>query len=49
MAEAIELDLNTTDVSQLDPRVKQSLLEIQSRQANKDESTIPEAYTASSY
>ncbi len=49
MAEAIELDLNTTDVSQLDPRVKQSLIEIQSRQDKKDESTIPEAYTASSY
>ena len=49
MAEAIELDLNTTDVSQLDPRVKQSLIEIQSRQDKKDESIIPEAYTVSSY
>ena len=49
MAEAIELDLNTTDVSQLDPRVKQSLIEIQSRQDKKDESTIPEAYTVPSY
>ena len=49
MAEAIELDLFTTDVSQLDPRVKQSLIEIQSRQDKKDESTIPEAYTVSSY
>ena len=49
MAEAIELDLNTTDVSQLDPRVKQSLIEIQSRQDKKNESTIPEAYTGSSY
>ena len=49
MAEAIELDLNTTDVSQLDPRVKQSLIEIQSRQDKKDESTVPESYTVSSY
>ena len=49
MAEAIELDLNTTDVSQLDPRVKQSLIEIQSRQDKKDESTTPESYTVSSY
>ena len=49
MAEAIELDLNTTDISQLDPRVKQSLIEIQSRQDKKDESIIPEAYTVSSY
>ena len=49
MAEAIELDLNTTDVSQLDPRVKRSLIEIQSRQDKKDESTVPEAYTVSSY
>ena len=49
MAEAIELDLDTTDVSQLDPRVKQSLIEIQSRQDKKDESTVPEAYTVSSY
>ncbi|SVD02115.1 uncharacterized protein METZ01_LOCUS354969, partial [marine metagenome] len=49
MAEAIELDLNTTDVGQLDPRVKQSLIEIQSRQDKKDESTIPEAYTVPSY
>ena len=44
MAEAIELDLNTTDVNQLDPRVKQSLIELQSQQGKKEESTIPEAY-----
>ena len=49
MAEAIELDLNTTDVNQLDPRVKQSLIELQSQQGKKEESTIPEAYTLTSY
>ena len=49
MAEAIELDLNTTDVNQLDPRVKQSLIELQSQQGKKEESTVPEAYTLTSY
>ena len=41
MAEAIELDLNTTDVNQLDPRVKQSLIELQSQQGEKEELTVP--------
>ncbi len=49
MAEAIELDLNTSDVNQLDPRVKQSLIELQSQQGKKEESTVPEAYTLTSY
>ena len=49
MAEAIELDLNTTDVNQLDPRVKQSLIELQSQQGEKEELTVPEAYTLTSY
>ncbi|MEC7926805.1 MAG: adenosylcobalamin-dependent ribonucleoside-diphosphate reductase, partial [Candidatus Neomarinimicrobiota bacterium] len=49
MAEAIELDLNTSDVNQLDPRVKQSLIELQSQQGEKEESTVPEAYTLTSY
>ena len=37
MAEAIDLDLNTTDINQLDPRVKQSLIEIQSSNDKKEE------------
>jgi ribonucleoside-diphosphate reductase alpha chain len=49
MAEAIELDLNTTDVSHLDPRVKQSLIEIQSRQDEQGKSSIPESFTLTSY
>ena len=48
MAEAIELDLNTTGISELDPRVKQSLIEIQSK-AGDAEPPIPEKYTIKSY
>ncbi len=49
MAEAIELDLNTTDINQLDPRVKQSLIEIQSSNDKKEESVTPKNYTVDSY
>lgn len=49
MAEAIELDLNTTDVSQLDPRVKETIIELQSMQDKKKEETVPKTFTVTSY
>jgi ribonucleoside-diphosphate reductase alpha chain len=49
MAEAIELDLNTTDISQIDPRVKETLIELQSGQKKNKKFSIPTQYTTHVY